>query len=116
MGELKSEVTFPKKNRKILGNDDKNYDLVVNYSTALILAELEAKEAKEALSTIKSISGEGYDFATFEDKIKMGIGAELKELIAEPEGSYEDGHNAGIEMCISIIKKLDFTKLLIKGE
>lgn len=110
MGELKSEIAFPKEKRKVLGNGSENYQLVLDYSNALILAELEIEEAKNFVE--KVVSMKGFD----EDRLKKFITDDLQELVAEPEGTYEDGHNNGIEMCIRIIKKLNFVKILIKGK
>ena len=109
MEELRSEVAFPKADRAI---ENKSESL---YATALELAEIDLKKANEIINKLKFIHDE-LSIANIENKLKKVIIEELKELTAEPEGAYEEGHNGGIEQCISLIEKFDLIILLSKNE
>ncbi len=94
MDDLKSEIAFPKKERKIMGIDD---PLMHSYANALTLAETDLKESNRIISELKSVSNEdGLSITNIENKLKKVIIKELEELVAETGGAYEEGYNGGI--------------------
>lgn len=112
MGDkLKSEISFPVEERR-MARGSSEYDLVLNYSTALVLAESDLKEANKTIEDLKKMKSNGASIIEAEKKLKNGIVRELKEFVTEPEGTYEEGHNGGINLCVSHINKLDIVSLL----
>ena len=111
--KLQSEISFPKENRKVMGNDNPNYQLILNYATTLTAVENALKEAnKEIAESKSSASFGGVKILKFDKNFKKAMSTELVELKAEPDTDYDDGFNSAIDLCVDHIKKMDIITLL----